>query len=77
MHDPGLIKGICGKFLKTDIVSSDQITNQNANSCESMKDKLTQMDLLQNYSSATSTPINCKSQFSSVNNSSLKKRDYK
>jgi hypothetical protein len=28
-------------------------------------------------SSATSTPINCKSMFSSVNNSSLKKRDYK
>ena len=30
-----------------------------------------------NVSSATSTPINCKSLFSSVHNSSLKKRDYK
>jgi len=34
------------------------------------------VDLI-NVSSATSTPINCKSMFSSVHNSSLKKRDYK
>ena len=31
---------------------------------------------LNNLSSATSTPINCKSLLSSVQNSSLKKRDY-
>ena len=38
--------------------------------------KVETVDLI-NVSSATSTPINCKSLFSSVHNSSLKKRDYK